>query len=138
MGISLLDCSRSSLNCLLPKPESMWSSSCPSELVCGKRSRELSLASASILFFNLSTLFSFSVSFIFSHLFFSFPCLLSVSLYFFNLSYFLFFPCPFQLYSFFFYSLSFLPSCCSLPSPKPVLFWFSYPHTYSLQPALLL
>lgn len=47
-------------NRLLPKAESMWSGSCPSELVCGKFSRELSLASPSIFFFffNSSTLLS--------------------------------------------------------------------------------
>lgn len=90
----MLDCSRRSLNWLLPKAESTCSCSRPSELVGGKCSRELSLASPSILFFDLSTLFSFSISFIFSQLFFSFLCLLSVSLY-----PCLFFPFPFQLYS---------------------------------------
>lgn len=124
----MLDCSTRSLNPLLPKAESMWSCSCPSELVWGKFSRELSLASPSILFFDLSTLLSFSISFIFSHLFFTFPCLLSVSSYSFNLPYFLHFPCPVQLYSL--SPLSFFPSLflaippyySGLHTPTPTLF----------------
>lgn len=62
-----------------------------------------------LFYFSTCLLFSFSISFIFSHLFFSFPCLLSLSLYSFNLSYFLFFSLSLSTV-FFLFLLSLFPS----------------------------
>lgn len=55
-----------------------------------------------------------------------------------HLTYLLFFALSLSKHTLFLSSLSFFPSCCSVSPSKPFLFWFSYPHTYSLQPALLL
>lgn len=120
----MLDCSTRSLNWLLPKAESMWSSSCPSEQVCGKFSRELSLASPSILFFTclpcfLSQFPSFShICFLLFHACFVCPPIPLASL---------IFSFPLVPFNYILSPLShsFLP--CSLP-PLHIILDFVAPH----------